>query len=302
MTLEKINPALYITDLDPLWHSSMSVGSWYQDETTIITDPEKLNWLLLQGWNVSSNNSTTDNNGVKQYEYKLSRRSLKPERALDKLMSAQTSAFNEGRRLNDQRYDDLVTLYSVMLDKTEDELNSINADDSIYDDLVNSILDDLDSDFDEYKLTIDTLMEGYGESELTQINTQFDARLSDTKQSLIDRGMNNSTLLDSMTAGIERERAIAITDLNDKLNDRQLTIEERKFKARIDVRLAILAARDRLRIMLSKGEEQHVVIRNRLMEIMLAFIERREDSYPSVDGMVQAAANLGAGSVNHPGV
>lgn len=302
MKLEKINPALIITDTDPWWHSSMSVGSWYQDETTTINDREKVNWLMLQGWNLTSTNENTDDNGVKHYTYKLSRRALKPERALQKLMNSQVSAFNEGRSLNDIRYDDIVTLYTLMLDRTEDELNSINADDSTFDSLVDDLLDNLDSDFDEYSLSIEDLMTGWGNSELTRINTLFDARLSEAQQNLINRGMNNTTILNSINAGIERERSVAITDLNDKIAERQLSVEDRKFKARVDIRLAILAARDRLRALLMKSEEAHVTIRNRVMEAMMNFMERREDSYPSVDGMVQAASSLGAGSVNHPGM
>ena len=42
--------------------------------------------------------------------YVLRRRIIKPENVLDDLVQSYTDAYNEGRQLNDQRYDDLTVM------------------------------------------------------------------------------------------------------------------------------------------------------------------------------------------------
>ncbi|MFO7936005.1 MAG: hypothetical protein R6V06_00105 [Kiritimatiellia bacterium] len=300
MDLQKINPARYITDTDPISESTVNVSGWYTTEHCSTQDHDSIPFLMAQGWSVTNHRSVTYQDGTITHYYTLSRRILQTEKVLQALITSQTGAYNEGRRLNDMRYDDIVTLYSIMLDNTETELNGINSADSTYEDLVDAMMDALDSDFDEYKLSTSALMDGFGVSELERINIKFNALLASSKSGLINRGMYSSTIWDSVSAGIERERAFAITDLNDKINERQLTVEERIFRARIDVRLKILAARDRLREQLSKSEEGHVVLRNRVLDALLGFMERRTDSYPDLTAQAKVVSDLGAGSVSYP--
>lgn len=301
MSLQKINPALYIHDVDPWYVSAMSASSWYDTETATLEDPDQLPWMQLQGWYIDGTTENIDARGVRTYTYHLRRRIIKPEKALQTLINAQTSAFNEGRQLNDLRYDDLVTLYTVMLDKTETELNSIKSDDSTYDSLVDSIISSMDTDYSTFATAVDALMDDFGDSELNRINTRFAALLAEGKQGLLDRGMYNSTVYDTIASGIEREKQNAITELNDKINERELSVEDRKIKMRTEIRDRILAARDRLRLFLSRSDESHVALRNKVAEAMFSFMERREDTYPSIDSMAEVAASLGAGAVNHPG-
>lgn len=300
MSLQKINPALYIRNVNPVNEAAINVSGWYQTEYTTTEDHDSIPFMIAQGWVVTRHQSVTYKDGTITHYYSLSRRVLMTEKILQTLISSQIAAYNEGRQLNDMRYDDIVTLYTLMLDKTEDELNSLHADDSVYDNLITDIIDGINSDFDEYKLSVDALMDGFGVSELLRINIRFDARLAEARQQLIDRGMNNSTILDSIFAGIERERAFAITDLNDKINERQLSVEDRKLKAMMDVKLAILNARDRLRIQLSKSGEVHVEMRNRVLDALLQFMERRTDSYPDLTAQAKTASDLGAGSSSYP--
>ena len=300
MSLQKINPSLYITDTDPANESTLNVSGWYTTETCGTQDHDSIPFMIAQGWRVVNHQSVTYIDGTITHYYTLSRRVLMTEKVLQALITSQTSAYNEGRRLNDTRYDEIVTLYSLMLDKTETELNSINADDSTYEGLVELLMTNLDSDFSEYKLATAALMVGFGASELLRINTKFDAMIASQKSGLINRGMYSSTIWTSVEAGVERERAFAITDLNDKINERQLTVEERTFRARVDVRLKILAARDRLRDQLSKGAEEHTVMRNRVMDALLAFMERRTDSYPDLTAQAKVVSDLGAGSASYP--
>lgn len=303
MSLQHMSSPIYLPHVkrDPYNISAISVSSWYDTETSTVYDPEQIPWLVLQGWVVDRTTEDVDARGVKSYTFKLSRRAIRPENALQTLINAQTGAFNEGRNLNDARYDDLVAVYASVLNKTETELNNISTDNNTYEGLVELIISSLDSDFTAYDTATAALMVGFGASELLRINTKFDAMIASQKSGLINRGMYSSTIWTTVEAGIERERSFAITDLNDKLNERKLTVEERAFRARVDIRTKILAARDRLHSQLIGSDEQHTIIRNKVVEAMIGFMERREDAYPSVDSIANVATNLGAGSVNSPG-
>lgn len=301
--LQPMNPLLYIRDTDSWYTSSMSVNSWYEDEETTVTDPEQVPWLLLQGWAITNqSNPVIDNaTGARTQTFKLRRRIIKPEKALQKLINSQTSAYNSGRQLNDMRYDDIVTLWAVLIDKTETELNSLGGDDDEYEDLVDTVLTDIEADYQAYKVASDGIFDDYGVAQLLRINTAFDAKLAEGRSVLLTRGMYNSTIWTDTSSGIERERQFAITDLDDKIADKQQGLNDRLFKARVQVRTDILAARDRLRSYLSKSGEVHTAMRNRLQEAMNAFMERREDTYPDINGIGALATSMGAGSVNHPG-
>lgn len=303
MSLQHMSSPIYLPHVkrDPYNIPAISVSSWYDTETSTVYDPEQIPWLVLQGWVVDSTTEDVDARGVKSYTFKLSRRAIRPENALQTLINAQTGAFNEGRNLNDARYDDLVAVYASVLNKTETELNNISTDNNTYEGLVELIISSLDSDFTAYDTATAALMVDFGASELLRINTKFDAMIASQKSGLINRGMYSSTIWTTVEAGIERERSFAITDLNDKLNERKLTVEERAFRARVDIRTKILAARDRLHAQLAGSAEQHTIIRNKVVEAMIGFMERREDAYPSVDSIANVATNLGAGSVNSPG-
>jgi hypothetical protein len=50
---------------------------------------------------------------------------MQSERVLRDMITSFTNAYNEGRTVNNERYDELVALYALMLGHTEDELNTI---------------------------------------------------------------------------------------------------------------------------------------------------------------------------------
>jgi len=289
--MDKINPAAYITDTDPAIEAVANTSDWYEWQYLNISDGSQIPWLLAQGWRIYRVVSS----GGTAYEWGLKRRVLRPERALADLVSSFTSAYNEGRSLNDQRYDEIVALYSVMLDKTEDSLNSLETDDTSYDTLVESIITELREDNEDFNDDIDGIFDDFGDSERTRIETQFDNQLAAARASAIDRGVYNTTVWDSISAGIERERAVANTDLEDKLLERQLAVKDRAYTLKADLLAKILAARDRLRQQIHNLDLQRVGLRNQVLSAMLNFMERRTDGYPDLSAIGQLTASLGAG-------
>jgi len=223
----------------------------------------------------------------------LKRRKLQSERVLDSLITEFTSAYNEGRSINDSRYDELVTLYSVMLQQSESELTDVNSNQSTYDALIEKVIDGMETDLSTHEDAVDGVLDDFGTSELTRINAAFNAKEAELTQSLITRGMNNSTVSDTVLAGYERERAAAITDLNDKIAEQQIGQQDKLHGRRVETSRRILDARDRLFRLQKNGSLTIIDQRNKILQAMFSFMERRTDDYPGMQGLAEIAAKLG---------
>jgi len=304
--MDKINPLLYITDTDPVPEEVFDASGWF--ETEYITfqmrwtynnnsswgpDGDKLAWFMAQGW-VIYNKSIVDVGGpgdVYEYTYYLKRRKLQSERVLQDMISEFTGAYNEGRAINDQRYDEIVNLYSVMLDKTEGEISALNLDTDDYEDLVGL----LTTDFDDFDGSSAGMLDGYGQSQRDRITLQFDNEQSVVKQGLISRGMYNSTVWSSVNTGVERRRAESLNDLEDKILARRAELLESAYDRKVKVRVAVLQARDRIFSLRRENKLGPLELRNTVLSAMLGFMERRSDEYPGLDQLAGIAAQLGYG-------
>jgi len=295
--MDKINPAAYITDVDPTPEGIITSSNWYEWQNIDIEDGTQIPWLLAQGWVITSTRTSFNaETGLHEtYQWSLKRRVLRPESALRDLIISFTNAYNTGRNLNDQRYDEIVTLYTVMLDKSEDEMNSLSSDNSTYDDLVETILAELSASWTTLSADLTGVYDDYGTDATDRINTQFDNRVAEARASLIDRGAYNSTIWDSINTGIERERASALGELADKITDRDVALKDRLYSLKADMQTKILAARDRIRSYVQNSEIQTIGMRNQVLQALLQFMERREDGYPDLGTIGQLATNLGAG-------
>lgn len=288
--MDKLNPVLQSTPLTT--KVPESVSSWFSTEYTggTFSDAE-FAWMLAQGWKVRSSATV---GGVTFYS--LWRRSIRSESVLNDLVWSYTQAYNEGRQLNDQRYDDLVILYTSVLDRTEDAYNTLETDDATYEGLVEALIDKLGSDFDSYAADVDGDLDTWGTSLLAEINARFDAELGKARQALIDRGMYSGAMWTTISAGIERERTRALSDANDQIAQRQLELKHTVYGQRVNMRSRVLEARERLRAFLRNAKDRQVAVRNAAAEALARLVERRTDSYPDLAEVGRLAAGLGAGS------
>lgn len=291
--MDKLNPTIQATNLTT--KTAESVSDWY--ETQYMSgnwNASEAAWLFAQGWrpHVSSYSGST---GETTY-LSLQRRALKPESVLDDLVESYTDAYNEGRALNDQRYDDLVVLYSAILDKTEDAYNTLETDDDTFEALVEAILTNVASDFSSYDTDVDGDLDDWGTDLLAEINARFDAELSKAQQSLVDRGLYTSTMWTTISAGVERERTRALNQANDTIEQRQLELKHKVYSEKVSMRERLMAARHRLRDFLRTAKDRQVAARNATAEALARLVERRTDSYPDLGEIGRLAAGLGAGS------
>lgn len=301
--MDKIEPVFQDTPVTE--KTPEAVSTWYVTETKEgHFSSTELPWLLAQGWEIIDkerqlmyeSTSTYTTMTTYGYYYKLQRRVIKPETVLDDLVVSYTDAYNEGRQLNDQRYDDALVLYMAGLDSTEDTFNSLENSDDTFEADIEGVVAHMISDCVLYWSEIEGLFDDYGDTLITQIANSFKAKLADLRQDLVNRGVYNSTTWTSVAAGIERDRVMAITDAQEQILDKQMSVEDKKYAAVSELRNRILEAKLRLKDNLRSGVETQVKIRNQMLEALLGFVERRTDGYPSLDAIGELASSLGAGA------
>lgn len=391
MTIEKINPLLYITDRDPIPEDVLDASAWFKTETceldfgeyvgrpdeNIAMHKSMLSYYLANGWYVdavlggghggtwqsvahasnstagtansrstarsagnsrasssshssamgggvssastsgessgtssgssessgtSSNNGTssatnTQDGGPYWYAYnriRLKRRRMQTELVLKDMIAQFTKAYNEGRQINDERYDELVALYALMLSRTEDEANAfagLNVDD--FKPLAKLVTDEIKKAIEEYKNAVGDLPADWMQSRVDEINRKFDALLAEAKSKMVSAGTYNSTVWPTTVSGIERDRQIALNGLKDDMVTLKVDVYGKIASMTADVGKGLLDCEIRILEMQNKMMLGPTEMRNQVFKWMLDFMERRDDDYPGLESISQIAERLG---------
>jgi hypothetical protein len=223
----------------------------------------------------------------------LTRRKLQSERVLQDMITEFTDAYNEGRTINDSRYDELVTLWATLAGNVEDDINALNTNETNYVALLDAVVAQLPTDFDTYQDYVEDLLDGWGDSMRADLTERFDNLLAAARQDLVTRGMYNTTVWTSTNVGIERERQIATTDLEDKILERLLASKDQEQRFLVDMRNGTLAAYSRILGIRQDNVLRPLDVRNRILTSMFNFMERRQDDYPDLGNLANIAAQLG---------
>ncbi len=204
----------------------------------------------------------------------LKRRHIQAEVVLGDMVAEYTKAYNEGRKLNDERYDEIVSLYAMMLSRTAAELNLIAIDEDVLKPLLDQIR----------KLLLES-PDGWIAARRDEIMRKFDKLLEDARSRLITQGLYNGTIWVTTASGIERDREIALN---------ALVPEKLELYTKCTDAAVRLAA-------LQKDAMAPTEMRNNVFKWMLDFMERREDDYPGLDKLTGLAAELGYSSAGATG-
>jgi hypothetical protein len=291
------------------------VAEWFETETIEVTIgtavgmprpgmPESaLAWFIADGWSIDkklksgSCNRWTKNFKVYAYStwttYRLVRRRLQSERVMQDMISSFTKAYNEGRIINNERYQEIVALYGLMHNSTEDALLDFGDNLPDLEALVDYIIGELKAGIEGFRERIEGALDGYGQSRIDEINRRFDAELAKARQNLIERGLFNNTIWPTTSSGIEREREIALNDLKDKLSDKIIRTEELLIRIRSQILREILAAFQALLNLKADQGLRLIGARNSVFKWMLDFMERRDDQYPDLANLMTVASSLG---------
>ena len=289
--MDKLTPALQPTPVTT--KAPETVSQWYETETTSgAFSASQVGWLHAQGFLTTQYAKV----GSSPALWALARRTVKPESVLQDLVNSYTTAYNEGRILNDNRYDDLVVLYTQLLDEVEDAYNLLETDDDAFEALAEITFTAYGTEFDAYDADVTGDLDDWGVAQLADTNARFDAELSKAQNALIDRGMYSSAQWPTTSAGIERERTRALNVVNDTIKQRQLELKHKVYAELVSMRTRVLAARDRLRVFLHGAKDKQVAMRNAAVEALARLVEARTDSYPDMAAIGRLAAGLGQGS------
>lgn len=245
--------------------------------------------------NNSSSSATVSSGSPYWYAYqciRLKRRKLQAELVLKDMINEFTKAYNEGRQVNDQRYDELVQLYALMLSRTESELGSIDLSTENVKPLVDQVLETCKVAMDRFEDRVGDLPEVWQQSRVEEIDRKFDAQLAAEKSKLISAGLYNGTVWTTVAAGIERERQIAQNQLNDVMVLTKIEAYGKIPALTAEIGGKIADASTRF-ASLQKELLAPTELRNAVFLKMLEFMERRDDDYPNLDQVAGVAANLG---------
>lgn len=308
--MNKFNPLQYITDVDPVAEEAMDASQWFETEYIELTGirvntptsvedagAEHISWFLAQGWvlydTTYTHRSVSGTTVALNVRYFLKRRKLQAERVLQDMITEFTDAYNEGRSINDGRYDELVTLYSVMLDKTEDELTAMASSTDGNETVISGVLALLPTDFAAFKSDVDAVVGDLGSGREDQINIRFDAKLAQLQADLVNRGIYNTTTWPTVSAGIERERQLALSDLAGTLAGQKISAASAVHGARTGMRSGLLAAYERMSDRIRAKQLTPTEVRNSVLSAMFNFMERRTDEYPGLGDLAGIASQLG---------
>ncbi|MBQ2628485.1 MAG: hypothetical protein IJG13_02290, partial [Kiritimatiellae bacterium] len=232
----------------------------------------------------SSSSTTTQDGGPYWYAYqriRLKRRKMQSEAVLQDMITSFTKAYNEGREVNNARYDELVALYALMLRRTEDEANvfaGLTADD--FKPLAKAVTDAVKDALENFKGSVGDLPADWMKSRIDEINRKFDALVGQAKAKMVSEGTFNSTVWPTTLSGIERDRQYALNDLKDGMVTAKIdaygkiaTITGDIGNKLLDCEIRIIEAQQKM--LLGPTE-----VRNTVFKWMLDFMERRDDDYP----------------------
>ena len=305
--MAKINPLLYITDWTPVPEEVLDASGWFATERATVRvlsgSEESIGWFLAQGWVITSSErerasgydartAMTTYYGT-DYIYTLKRRKLQSERVLQSMINEFTVAYNEGRQLNDQRYDEIIKIQSVILDDTENQFVTINSTAAAYDTIVDGIIAGLPADFATYQTEVQGIFDDWGDSHRKRINTQFDNQVAKGRADLISRGMYNGTVWTSVNSGIEQDRAMALSELEDRVVDKKFAVSDKINAVKSDMRSKLQESALRLSEVKQTRIMGQLEFRNTIIMALAAFMERRSDDYPGIGELAKLAAGLG---------
>ena len=213
----------------------------------------------------------------------------------------------------------------TIIDGVDDDVDAIEAQLAKYLTKLNTI----EGDFTTHRSTTRALLTDLGTTERARINEQYDNLLTSAYQGLVDRGLYSSTVYASYQTRIERERNEALSSLNDRLNREKLQNEHSLYGQLVSMKQALMNGRiqyneatmrksgflvdtkHRLIMAIMQGKMQlansrlevrdreeklmayQLDTRNNLVIGMYGVIERRTDSYPSMESLTKLVAGLG---------
>jgi hypothetical protein len=292
-------------DISPTPTGSPKVNAWHAAETVDGVSDEAVGGMLAQGWAVIATHYSYDfdqesfTSEIIGRSYTMYRRTMNNDAIVHDLLNSFTHGYNEGREANQKRYEDVIRLWTEMLDKSQGHLTDAKTGLKQKLDAHMITLDALENDYSTFFTGVQTELDDLEvtlNADRTRVNDQFDGQLAGSDQNLVNRGFYSSAMISNIDAGIEERRALALTEITEREQRLKADIILRKNEIYLNV-LRMRASLIDAQMGLTNREQEFLAYqldtRNNLLVGLFRFVEAREDSYPGLGSTAQVAASLG---------
>lgn len=259
---------------------------------------------------------------------RLVRKRLQGDEVTDYLMQRLTAAYNEGRRINSDRYDEICRIFASMLSSTQTVASGSDVGVDIasgFYGIEQTLIERMRAialpsveEVEDITARVDARVAQWLASRTEDINRQFDARLEQTKLQMTANGTYNSVVWPTVAAGIERERQYALNNLSASLADLESSVAQIKTSATeqkmrrvelarsmetaiAEMRSNLKSARVRVISEVVNNKVNLTKLRNDVAVAMAGFMERRDDAYPDIETILETVTRLGNETVDSGG-
>ena len=183
-----LNPTF--SDLTPSVGSNFDVSAWFNSEAVPLVPDTVAPFLAAHGFLVVNGTEQYIDGEFSGYLLNMQRQSFQHADSIQILLNAMTFAYNEGRSLNDTRYEDILAGRQSSLEYQQDE---VDATETVFDAQYTLMISDLDA------ITADAPTLAEWTSALDTLNTKLDEYDSDVADLIASYEFDETALTTAIT-------------------------------------------------------------------------------------------------------
>ena len=224
---------------------------------------------------------------------RLERRRMQAELVLQSMVDTFVDNFNEGRKINVDRYEELVALYALMVSQTQDDAANIDLDSIDFEPLFDEVKAAIKEKLSEYQSVADQIPSDWLESRKADINLKFNNLIGEARAKMVSDGTYNGTVWPSVLAGIEHQRSHALDALKDESVTMKLTAYGDIAKTTAALYGQMIDAQVRVFEALKSKKTTPITLRNEVLKWMYDFMERRTDDHVKIEELATLVQQIG---------
>ena len=224
---------------------------------------------------------------------RLERRRMQAELVLQSMVDTFVDNFNEGRKINVDRYEELVALYALMVSQTQDDAANIDLDSIDFEPLFDEVKAAIKEKLSEYQSVADQIPSDWLESRKADINLKFNNLIGEARAKMVSDGTYNGTIWPSVLAGIEHQRSHALDALKDESVTIKLTAYGDIAKTTASLYGQMIDAQVRVFEALKSKKTTPITLRNEVLKWMYDFMERRTDDHVKIEELATLVQQIG---------
>jgi hypothetical protein len=224
---------------------------------------------------------------------RLERRRMQAELVLQSMVDTFVANFNEGRKINVDRYEELVALYALMVSQTQDDAANIDLDSIDFEPLFDEVKAAIKEKLSEYQSVADQIPSDWLESRKADINLKFDNLIGEARAKMVSDGTYNGTVWPSVLAGIEHQRSHALDALKDESVTLKLSAYGDIAKTTAALYGQMIDAQVRVFEALKSKKTTPITLRNEVLKWMYDFMERRTDDHVKIEELATLVEQMG---------